>query len=98
MIFLGLVAGAAIGEWNPVEALIKLSPHPVALLILLLFILLAQFSTNLTLNILPSSLIFMEVFKVSWGTGVVISGLLAAASCPWIILGNMELYFNFIAY
>jgi NCS1 family nucleobase:cation symporter-1 len=98
MIFLGLVAGAAIGEWNPVEALMKLSPHPVAVLVLLLFILLAQFSTNLTLNILPSSLIFMEVFKVSWGTGVVVSGLLAAASCPWFILGNMELYFNFIAY
>jgi NCS1 family nucleobase:cation symporter-1 len=40
----------------------------------------------------------MEVFKVSWGTGVMVTGLLAAASCPWFILGNMELYFAFIAY
>jgi NCS1 family nucleobase:cation symporter-1 len=98
MVFLGLVAGAAIGEWNPVAALMKLSPHPALMVVLLIFVLLAQFSTNLILNIMPSSLIFMERFKISWGTGVIVSAVLAVASCPWFILGNMEAYFSFIAY
>jgi NCS1 family nucleobase:cation symporter-1 len=76
----------------------KLSPHPAVMVILLLFVLLAQFSTNLILNIMPSSLIFMERFKMSWGAGVILSAVLAVASCPWFILGNMEAYFAFIAY
>ncbi len=98
VIFLGLVSAAALGEWDPVKALMTLSPHPVVMLILLLFILLAQFSTNITLNILPSSLIFMEAFKISWGTGVVVAGVLASVSCPWFILGNKDAFFGFIGY
>jgi len=98
MLFLGLVAGAALGIWNPVQALIELSPHPVAMLVLLTFILIAQFTTNLTINILPPALIFMDTFKIKWGPAVIITGVLGVLSFPWLIMGNMEAFFSFILY
>ena len=98
MISLGVVAGASLGVWDPVQALIQLSPHPAVAVLLLLFILLAQFTTNLTINILPPALVFMDMFDVDWRKGVILTGLLAAISCPWILLRNSETFFAFILY
>jgi len=98
MLALGLIAGATLGVWDPVQALMQLSPHPAAMIVLLTFILLAQFTTNLTINILPPALIFMDAFNMRWSTAVVLTGVLGALSFPWLILGNMETFFNFILY
>ncbi len=98
MLTLGLVAGATLGVWDPVEALIQLSPHPAAMIVLLTFILLAQFTTNLTINILPPALIFMDVFNMRWSTAVIVTGVLGTFSFPWLILGNMDAFFSFILY
>ena len=98
MIFLGLVAGAAMGEWNPIAALMKLSPGPVTMLLLLFFIFTAQFSTNLTLNILPPALILEDVFHIRWGMGTIITGVLGVLAVPWVILSNMAVFFGFITY
>jgi len=98
MLTLGLVAGATLGVWDPVEALIQLSPHPAAMIVLLTFILLAQFTTNLTINILPPALIFMDVFNMRWSTAVIVTGILGTFSFPWLILGNMDAFFSFILY
>jgi len=98
MLSLGIVAGAAVGIWDPVQALMQLSPNPVALVILLGFILVAQFTTNLTINILPPTLIFMDTFKIAWHRGVLITGVLGVVSCPWLIMANMEAFSAFILY
>ena len=98
MLTLGLIAGATLGTWDPVEALMQLSPHPAAMIVLLSFILLAQFTTNLTINILPPALIFMDVFNISWSTAVVVTGVLGVLTFPWLILGNMATFFGFILY
>ncbi len=98
MLALGLIAGATLGVWNPVQALIQISPHPVVMLVLLTFVLLAQFTTNLTINILPPAMIFMDAFKIRWSTAVVATGVLGALSFPWLILGNMDAFFGFILY
>ena len=98
MLFLGMAAGAALGIWDPVQALIQLSPNPVALVILLVFILVAQFTTNLTINILPPALIFMDTFKIGWGRGVVITGVLGTISFPWLLMANANAFFGFILY
>lgn len=98
MLTLGLIAGATLGTWDPVEALMQLSPHPAAMIVLLTFILLAQFTTNLTINILPPALIFMDAFNISWSYAVVVTGVLGVLSFPWLILGNMETFFGFILY
>jgi NCS1 family nucleobase:cation symporter-1 len=65
MLTLGIVAGAALGIWDPVQALMQLSPNRIALVVLLAFILVAQFTTNLTINILPPTLIFMDMFRTT---------------------------------
>lgn len=98
MLSLGIVAGAAVGIWNPVQALMELSPNPLALVVLLTFILIAQFTTNLTINILPPALVFMDTFKISWRLSVVITGVLGAFSFPWLLLANSEAFFGFILY
>lgn len=98
MIFLGIVAGAAVGIWDPVQALIQLSPNPVLLIVLLTFVLFAQFTTNLTINILPPALIFMDTFRISWTQGVILTGVLATLSAPWLLMANAEAFFGFILY
>ena len=98
MLTLGIVAGAALGIWDPVQALMQLSPNAFALVVLLAFILVAQFTTNLTINILPPALIFMDAFKISWHKAVVLCGVLGVLSCPWLLLANMQVFSGFILY
>lgn len=98
MLSLGIVAGASLGIWDPVQALMELSPHPAAMIVLLTFILLAQFTTNLTINILPPALVFMDTFKIDWHHGVIITGVLGVLSCPWLLMANTEAFFGFILY
>jgi NCS1 family nucleobase:cation symporter-1 len=98
MLSLGIIAGASLGIWDPVQALMQLSPNPVALLVLLAFILVAQFTTNLTINILPPALIFMDTFKIAWHQAVVVTGVLGILSCPWLLMANMQAFSGFILY
>ncbi len=98
MLTLGIIAGASLGIWDPVQALMQLSPNPIALVVLLAFILIAQFTTNLTINILPPALIFMDTFKIAWHQAVVVTGVLGILSCPWLLLANMQVFSGFILY
>lgn len=98
MLILGFVAGAALGVWDPVQALIQLSPNPFAMVVLLTFVLLAQITTNLTINILPPALIFMDAFKIRWHTGVLLTGVLGVLSFPWLLMANFEAFLGFILY
>jgi NCS1 family nucleobase:cation symporter-1 len=98
MLLLGMAAGAALGVWDPVQALMQLSPNPVIMIVLLLFILIAQITTNLTINILPPALIFMDTFGIGWSRGVLITGLLGTLSFPWLLMANSAAFFGFILY
>ena len=98
MLSLGIIAGASLGIWDPVQALMQLSPNPIALVVLLAFILVAQFTTNLTINILPPALIFMDAFKIRWHQAVIVTGVLGILSCPWLLLANMQVFSGFILY
>jgi NCS1 family nucleobase:cation symporter-1 len=62
-----------------------------------LFIALAQFTTNLTMNCLPSALVIMETTGLSWGTSVIIVGVLGIATMPWLLFTSQN-FFSFIAY
>ena len=96
MLTLGFVAGAALGIWDPVQALIKLSPNAFAMIVLLVFVLIAQITTNLTINILPPALIFMDTFRMTWPQGVLLSGVLGVLSCPWLLMSNFDAFLGFI--
>ena len=96
MLTLGFVAGAALGIWDPVQALIRLSPNAFAMIVLLVFVLIAQVTTNLTINILPPALIFMDTFRMTWPQGVLLSGVLGVLSCPWLLMSNFNAFLGFI--
>lgn len=98
MLTLGIVAGASLGIWDPVQALMQLSPNALVIIVLLAFILIAQFTTNLTINILPPALILMDTLKISWRQAVIATGVLGILSCPWILLSNMQVFSGFILY
>lgn len=98
MVFLGFLSAAATGSWDPIGALIQLSPNPIALVLLLAFVFFAQFSTNLTINILPPALIFEDLLGIDWRKGVLLTGLLGLISMPWITLGSAETLFTIIGY
>src|SRR4029450_950897 len=101
MLTLGFVAGAALGIWDPVQALIQLSPNAFAMIVLLVFVLVAQITTNLTINILPPALIFMDTFRMTWPQGVLLSGVLGGGSCPWVVMSDFDavrgVLLNFLA-
>jgi len=98
MLTLGIIAGASLGIWDPVQALMQLSPNAFVIIVLLAFILIAQFTTNLTINILPPALILMDTLKISWRQAVIATGVLGILSCPWILLSNMQVFSGFILY
>ena len=98
MMFFGFVAAVTTGVWDPIEALMQLSPGPFLMILMLTFILVAQFSTNLAVNILPPAFIFQEMFGVSWQGGVVIAGVLGTLTFPWLLLQSGESFVTFINY
>jgi NCS1 family nucleobase:cation symporter-1 len=98
MLTLGIIAGASLGIWDSVQALMQLSPNAFVIIVLLAFILIAQFTTNLTINILPPALILMDTLKISWRRAVIATGVLGILSCPWILLSNMQVFSGFILY
>lgn len=98
MMFLGFVSAVTTGQWDPIQALMQLSPGPVVMILMLVFILVAQFSTNLTINILPPAFIFEELFGFNWQNGVILTGVLASLSFPWILLESGANFVAFINY
>lgn len=98
MLFLGMAASLALGIWDPVEAFMQLSPNRFVLFVLLILILVAQMTTNLTINILPPALVFVSTLRLSWGSGVILTSILATLSFPWLLMANSTAFFGFILY
>lgn len=94
MIGLGILAAATVGVWNPVEALLQMAPSPALGIILLIFIAGAQFTTNLTINILPPAMAITEFTGIKWGAATIIVGVLAIVTMPWVLLTSQ----NFTAF
>ena len=60
----------------------------VVLVVTLAFIIFAQLSTNLASNVIPPAYVFMDVFKMKHKTAVILIGVLAVATCPWILTND----------
>ena len=98
MMSLGFVAAVTTGIWDPIQALMALSPGPLLMVLMLVFVLMAQFSTNLTVNIMPPAFIFQELFGISWQRGVIITGIAGTLTFPWVLLESGEAFLGFINY
>lgn len=98
MMFLGFVSSITTGEWDPIQALMQLSSNPILMVLMLFFVLVAQFSTNFTVNILPPALIFEELLGIDWKKSIILVGVLGSLTFPWILLENGTKFINFINY
>ncbi|MEW9673938.1 cytosine permease [Ammoniphilus sp. 3BR4] len=94
MVFIGLLIFVATGNDDPIAGLMALAPNPTFGIILMIFIILAQITSNLTTSVLPAALAFQDLFKMKWSTGVILSASLSAVTMPWILFTS-QWFFTF---
>lgn len=95
MMIVGLVFGIFTGNPDPIEAIMDVAPTPLLGALMLIFVLTAQISTNLTMNILPPTHVFQDTLGISWRTGVVLVGVLSVLTFPWLLFTS-SLFFTFV--
>lgn len=94
MVVSGMLIGLATGNEDPIAGLVELSTNPVFGVVLLLFIILAQITSNLTLNILPPALALQHLVGISWRKGVIVVAVLSVVTAPWLLFTS-DYFFKF---
>ncbi len=94
MVVSGMVIGLATGNSDPIAGLVELAPNAAFAIILLIFIIVAQITSNLTLNILPPALAFQDILKISWRKGVILVAILSIVTAPWLLFTS-NYFFTF---
>lgn len=94
--FIGAVSFIATGNWNPVEV-IQGQGTGLVLVVLLVMVILAQWSTNMAANAIPAALTFVNAAapRLRYPWAVVLAGLVGTAVAPWALLENL---FAFLSY
>lgn len=85
---IGAMASTATGIANPINAFATMVDNKIVLIVTLAFIIFAQLSTNLASNVIPPSYVFMDTFHMKHRTAVILIGILAVATCPWILTND----------
>ena len=90
---IGAVSFIATGDWNPITV-IQGQETGLALVVLLALIILAQWSTNTTANLIPSALAFINAGapRISFPVALVLAGIVGTLTMPWFILNNLFTY------
>ena len=90
--FIGVCCGVLTGEWNPINVLIEvIGSKSVPLLILcLLFVLFAQWSTNTAANLLPPTYVIVNLCpsKINVKIAALIGGVVGVVMRPWLFADN----------
>jgi len=90
---IGAVGVALTGEWNPIRIMINvIGPNNyVMLIICLVFVLLATWSTNDTGNLYPSAYTVAAAWpaKITFAKGVIIAGTIGMLMQPWRVADNL---------
>ncbi|MET3504612.1 cytosine permease [Halalkalibacter oceani] len=84
---IGMTSGVATGNWNPIETMTAVlgEGSPLVLVLCLAFVILAQWSTNISANLLPPGYIIVNYFpkKITFATGAIIAGTIGLVMQPW---------------
>ncbi len=93
---IGAVSFIATGNWNPVEV-IQGDAQGIALLVLLVLVVLAQWSTNNSANLIPAALTFVNLAPrvINYRMAVVIAGIVGTLCFPWQILDNLFVFLGY---
>lgn len=81
----GMVSGILTGIWNPIDVIVDaFQNNTVIVIVSLIAILFAQWSTNTTANLMPPAYILLNIFpKLKFSISTIISGLIGLAIMPW---------------
>lgn len=93
---IGAVSFIATGNWNPIEV-IQADAQGLVLVVLLALVVLAQWSTNNSANLIPAALTFINLAprSVSYKTGVALAGVVGTLCFPWEILDNLFVFLGY---
>lgn len=94
---IGAISYLTTANWNPVEV-IQATADGWILLILLLMVILAQWSTNTAANLVPPAMCFTNAgarWNLPYKAGVLIAGLIGVLVQPWNILNELYLYLGY---
>jgi len=98
---IGVVSMALIGDWNPIVIMTKvIGPQsPVMLIICLLFVILATWSTNDSANLFAPAYVLSNTFPrvITFGFGVIIAGVIGLVMQPWRAAPELLKYMSMIA-
>jgi NCS1 family nucleobase:cation symporter-1 len=88
MVIIGAVSYIAVMNYDPVVALQEAASGFI-LGVLLIMIVLAQWSTNTSANVIPAATIFSNVGgpKIPFWVGVIIAGVIGIVVQPWSLFG-----------
>lgn len=98
--FMGVIGAASVlgtGNWNPIEV-IQGTASGWQYVILLLMIVLAQWSTNTAANLIPAALTYVNagaVIRLPMVAGIILAGVVGTIVQPWAILNQL---FTFLGY
>ncbi len=96
MMVVGIVFGVTTGSPDPVASMMEVAPTAAIGVAMLVFVLGAQVSTNLTLNILPPTHAMQDISKkITWKLGVIISGVISVLTMPWLLFTSTN-FFKFL--
>jgi NCS1 family nucleobase:cation symporter-1 len=87
---IGAASFVAAGDWNPINV-IQAQSTGLSLVVLMVLVVLAQWSTNTAANLIPAALTFVNAGapRVRYPTAVMIAGVIGTLSMPWAILDNL---------
>lgn len=93
---IGAISFLAAEQWNPIEV-IRANATGFTIIILLVMVILSQWSTNAPANLIPAALAFVNAGapKIHYFTAVVISGLIGTLIMPWLILDNLFIFLGY---
>lgn len=94
---IGAVSYLTTGNWNPVEVIQQQASGPV-LIVLLVMVILAQWSTNTAANLVPPAMCFANAgarWNLPYKAAVVIAGLIGCFVQPWNILSALYTYLGY---
>lgn len=83
---IGVMVTGATGIVDPIQVFSAAVDNTFLLIITLLFIVFAQVTTNVLNNVVPPVYVLMDVFKMKYRVAVVLVGVLAVASFPWLLV------------
>ena len=83
---IGAMLSSATGITNPVKAFAAVVDNPYITVCVSAFIVIGAVAVNMVANIIPPTYVITLLTKLKYKTAVVITGLLAFCSFPWVLV------------